>query len=204
MKMNVQTLMLPIAIERTEKPPLKLSTPVVTGGTGEAARTKMNEAIKHEVDTLMSSQGYPSPDVQEMDGTFELKTNQRGVLSLSLLNYVFTGGAHGNTIQKSLTFDADTGRSYKLSELFKPGADYKKKLNALIEAQIKARKLPLLTSYPGIAEEQDYYIADKALVIYFQLYELVPYAWGFPYFPISVYAIQDIIDEDGPLGAMMY
>jgi len=204
MNMNVQTLMLPIAIERTEKPPLKLSTPVVTGGTGEAARAKMNEAIKHEEERLTSSQGYPSPDVQEMDGTFELKTNQRGVLSLSLLNYVFTGGAHGNTIQKSLTFDADTGRSYKLADLFKPGADYKKKLNALIEAQIKSRKLPLLSTYPGIAEDQDFYIADKALVIYFQLYDLVPYAWGFPYFPISVYAIQDIIDEDGPLGAMMY
>lgn len=204
MNMNVQTLMLPIAIERTEKPPLKLSTPVVTGGTGEEARAKMNEAIKHEEERLTSSQGYPSPDVQEMDGTFELKTNQRGVLSLSLLNYVFTGGAHGNTIQKSLTFDADTGRAYKLADLFKQGADYKKKLNALIEAQIKSRKLPLLTAYPGIAEDQDFYIADKTLVIYFQLYDLVPYAWGFPYFPISVYAIQDIIDEDGPLGAMMY
>ncbi|WP_368073024.1 RsiV family protein [Virgibacillus salinus] len=50
--------------------------------------------------------------------------------------------------------------------------------------------------------DQDFYIADKALVIYFQLYEITPYVFGFPMFPISVYAIKDIINEDGPLGRM--
>ena len=45
-------------------------------------------------------------------------------------------------------------------------------------------------------------MADKALVIYFQLYDITPYVFGFPMFPISVYEIQDIIDENGPLGRM--
>lgn len=139
-----------------------------------------------------------------MNGSFEIKTNERGVLSLSLLNYAFTGGAHGNTLQKSLTFDADTGRSYTLAQLFEKGSPYEARLNAIIQAQIKARELPLLGEYPGITSDQDYYIADKSLVIYFPLYAIVPYAWGFPYFPISVFAIQDIIDEDGPLGEMVY
>lgn len=197
--------MLPIRI-RTTKPAehVKIATPIVEGGVPPHAVHTMNQAIENETRKLMEQQGYPSADIQEMDGSFEVKTNQRGVLSLSLLNYTFTGGAHGNTLQKSLTFDADTGRSYKLADLFKPGSDYKKRLNTLIEAQIKSRNLPLLETYPGISNDQDFYIADKALVIYFQLYELVPYAWGFPYFPISVYDLQDIVDENGPLGEMMY
>ena len=62
----------------------------------------------------------------------------------------------------------------------------------------------MINEFTTIRPEQDYYIADKALVIYFQLYELTPYAYGFPYFPISVYEIQDIIDENGPLGRMLY
>ena len=164
----------------------------------------MNKAIAAANQQLLKEQGFPSKDIQQMDGTFEIKTNQRGVLSLSLLNYVFTGGAHGNTLQKSLTFDADTGRSYKLGELFKQDSNYEARLNAIIQAQIKARQLPLLVDYPGITADQDFYIADKSLVIYFPLYAIVPYAWGFPYFPISVYEIQDIIDEAGPLGVMMY
>jgi len=202
--MNGQTLMLPIRVRTFTAKNVKVNVPYVSGGTTVAAREKMNEAIAAETNALMKEQGFPSEDIQEMDGTFEVKTNERGVLSLSLLNYLFTGGAHGNTLQRSLTFDADTGRSYKLSELFKPGSNYEERLNAIIEAQIKARKLPLLVNYPGIAADQDFYLADKSLVIYFQLYDIVPYAWGFPYFPISVFEIEDIIDEEGPLGILIY
>lgn len=201
--MNAQMPALPIAVSKITETNVKVNVPVVTGGTGKDAMKTINDAIVKETHELMKTQGYPSSDIQEMDGTFEIKNNQRGVLSLSLLNYTFTGGAHGNTLQRSLTFDAATGRSYKLGELFKPGSHYISKLNAIIQAQIKARKLPLLGDYPGITDHQDYYIADKALVIYFPLYAIVPYAWGFPYFPISVYEIEDILDENGPLGVML-
>lgn len=202
--MNGQMVMLPISVHRIAEPHIKVNVPVVAGGTGEAARKRMNDAILRETHELMKAQGYPSKDIREMDGTFEIKTNERSVLSLSLLNYTYSGGAHGNTLQRSLTFDAENGRSYKLSDLFKPNSNYVRRLNAIIEAQIKARKLPLLGDYPGIAEDQDFYIADKALVVYFPLYAIVPYVWGFPYFPISVYEIEDIIDEEGPLGQMVH
>ncbi len=202
--MNGQTLMVPIAIHRITEPHIKVNVPVVTGGTGEAALKVMNDDILKTTHDLMKAQSYPSPDIREMDGTFEIKNNQRGVLSLSLLNYTFTGGAHGNTLQRSLTFDVENGRSYKLGDLFKPGSNYRQRLDAIIQAQIKARNLPLLGDYPGITEDQDFYIADKALVVYFPLYAIVPYAWGFPYFPISVYEIEDIIDEEGPLGQMVH
>ncbi|MBO9597697.1 MAG: DUF3298 and DUF4163 domain-containing protein [Cohnella sp.] len=202
--MNGQTLMLPIDIHALQEDNIKVSIPYIAGGTTPEAADIMNQAIESTARELMKEQSYPNPDIQEMIGSFEIKTNERGVLSLSLLNYSYTGGAHGNTLQRSLTFDADTGRGYTLSELFKPGSHYEKTLNKLIQAQIKARKLPLLGEYPGITPDQDYYIADKSLVVYFPLYEIVPYAWGFPYFPISVFTIQDIIDENGPLGELMY
>lgn len=195
--------MLPIQVRKMTAKNVKVNVPYVTGGTTPAAIEAMNKAISSANQELLSAQGYPSSDIQEMDGTFEIKTNERGVLSLSLLNYVFTGGAHGNTLQKSLTFDAGTGRSYTLGQLFKPGSNYEARLNTIIQAQIASRQLPLLGDYPGITPDQDFYIADKALVIYFPLYAIVPYAWGFPYFPISVFEIQDIIDEEGPLGVLM-
>jgi len=202
--MNGQMLMLPIVVRQIKEPNIQVKVPVVAGGTDQAAVRRMNDAISQAVRQLMQEQGYPGPDIQEMDGTFEIKTNERGVLSLSLLNYAFTGGAHGNTLQKSLTFDAENGHVYTLSELFRKDSDYRKRLDAIIQAQIKVRNLPLLGDYPGIAEDQDFYIADKALVIYFPLYAIVPYAWGFPYFPISVYEIEDMIDENGPLGQMVH
>jgi hypothetical protein len=36
-------------------------------------------------------------------------------------------------------------------------------------------------------------------IIYFQLYEMTGYIFGFPMFPISLFEIQDI-DEKSPLG----
>jgi hypothetical protein len=71
-----------------------------------------------------------------------------------------------------------------------------------MKEQIVERKIQLITDFTVIKPNQDYYIADKSLVIYFQLYEITPYVYGFPMFPISVYDIQNIIDEMGPLGRM--
>mgnify|MGYP001306952874 CR=1 FL=1 len=201
--MNPTSLMLPIHVRRFAAPPVHILIPAVAGGTSPLARNAMNRAIIDVVKTQMKNQGYPNPEIREMLGTFEIKTNERGVLSLSLINYTFAGGAHGMTLQQSLTFDADTGKAYALGELFKPGSPWESRLNAIIQAQIAARQLPLLVDYPGLSPNQDYYIADKSLVIYFPLYAIVPYAWGFPYFPISVYDIQDIINENGPLGVML-
>lgn len=91
MKMNGQTLMLPIRIRTMTAKNVKINVPYVDGGTTAAAQETMNKAIAAATQELMKAQGFPSDDIQEMDGTFEIKTNQRGVLSLSLLNYAFTG-----------------------------------------------------------------------------------------------------------------
>jgi hypothetical protein len=110
--------------------------------------------------------------------------------------------AHGMTVIKSLTFDLQKGKLVALKDLFKPGSGYVKRISELIKVQIKERNIPLLVDFTAIKPDQDFYIADKALVVYFQLYEITPYAYGFPMFPISVYDLQDIIDENGPLGRM--
>ena len=203
---RVNTTPLPVQIEARHytMPKLDVYVPVVTGGqTPPAALGAMNRQISGNVRMLLQEQGYGTNPLTDTTGSFEIKTNQRHVLSLSLINYAYSGGAHGNTLIRSLTFDTATGKSYSLRELFKPGSNYVERLSAHVAAQIKSRGIPVLYDFKSIRPDQDYYIADKALVLYFQLYELTPYVYGFPYFPISVYAIQDIVDEQGPLGRML-
>jgi len=177
--------------------------PVIRGITDKEVEKKINDTILRMVYDLMRQQGYFEDKNTTITASYEIKNNQRGILSLSLLNYAFSGGAHGLTIIKSPTFSVETGKLYTLKDLFKPGADYVARLSQLVKAQIIARDVPVFEEFTQIKPDQDYYIADKALVIYFQLYDITPYAYGFPYFPISVYDIQDIIDEEGPLGAML-
>ncbi|MFZ5986513.1 MAG: DUF3298 domain-containing protein [Bacillota bacterium] len=184
--------------------------PVVTGLSNPYIQHKINSEIIALVNKLiyeqtsgLKEQGYQNPNVT-MQGWYEIKTNERGVLSLSLGNYTFAyPAAHGLTIIKSLTFDINTGKVYELEDLFKSESDYVKVLSDIIKTQIKQRDIPILGEFEGIRPDQDYYIADKALVVYFQLYEITPYAYGFPYFPISVYDIQNIVREGSPLDMML-
>lgn len=164
----------------------------------------INRTIVSQTQQLINLQVGDMPTtVEEMLGHYEVKNNQREVLSLSLSNYTYhKHAAHGMTYIKSLTFDLQKGKLCTLKDLFKPGSDYVTRLSAIIEAQIAERDIWTLEKFAVIKPDQDFYIADKSLVVYFQLYEITPYAFGFPMFPISVYEIQDIIDENGPLGRM--
>ncbi|MBD2847762.1 DUF3298 and DUF4163 domain-containing protein [Paenibacillus sp. IB182496] len=188
---------------RTTYPKIELWLPVVTGLASREAERKINEEIRREAEQLIRDQGSLDDPRAQMIGWFEVKTNEKEVLSLSLFNYAYTGGAHGLTLQRSLTFMTDTGKRYSLAELFKPGSDYVGKLSEQVAAQIKSRDVPVLEPFTRIRADQDFYIADRALVIYFQLYELTPYVYGFPYFPISSYSVQEIVNEEGPLGPMI-
>ena len=164
---------------------------------------KINDEILEVIYRQIVEQGYYENPETEITGTWELKNNDKGVLSLTLINYAFSGGAHGLTIVKGLTFDVNTGKSYDLPELFKPDSDYIKELSIRVKEQIKERDIPTLGDFNLIKPNQDFYIADLTLVIFFQEYEITPYVVGIPYFPISIYGIEDIIDEEGPLGKVI-
>lgn len=164
----------------------------------------INRAIVNQAQQLIDEQvGNMATTVEEMVGSYEIKNNQRQVLSLSLSNYTYHDhAAHGMTYIKSLTFDLQKEKRCELKDLFKPASDYVAQLSAFIRQQINERQIPLLDAFTAISPNQDFYIADKALVIYFQLYEISPYATGFPMFPVSVFDLQEILDEHGPLGRM--
>ncbi|RKQ32733.1 DUF3298 and DUF4163 domain-containing protein [Oceanobacillus halophilus] len=169
-----------------------------------ALQREINQSIVMKTQQLIDKQMKDSPStLEEMIGSFEIKNNQRDVLSFTFSNYAYhQQAAHGMTYINSLTYDLQKEKSVKLKDLFKLDSNYVNRISTLIQNQIQQREIPLLEDFTKIKPDQDFYIADRSLVIYFQLYELTPYVFGFPMFPISVYDIQDIIDEEGPLGRM--
>jgi hypothetical protein len=185
------------------RPGIVIHYPVLGGTMRPQVRQQINQTLLHTVQRLAQDQGLQQRELVEMSGWFEVKTNERNLLSLSLFNYVYTGGAHGMTVQKSLTFDIQTGQRFTLQQLFKPGSNFVEVLSRLVREQIAKRNIPVINPFTQIRPDQDFYLADKALVLYFQLYDLYPYAYGFPYFPISIYDLTSILDEQGPLGKLL-
>lgn len=164
-------------------------------------QNEMNAAIEQLVRELIAVQVENRPSaVEEMLGLYEIKNNQREVFSLSLSNYTYyKQAAHGMTYIKSLTFDMKQQKICTLPDLFKRDSNYVEVLSKIVQKQIEERDIHLLSEFTGIQPNQDFYVADKTIVLYFQLYEITPYVEGFPMFPISVFDLQNIIAENGPL-----
>ncbi|MGB5945937.1 DUF3298 and DUF4163 domain-containing protein [Paenisporosarcina sp.] len=186
-----------------QTPKVNIYYPFVIGLANHQGEAKINAAIVSTLNKTMIELGYHDSSLIEMVGQFEIKTNERNILSLTLTVYSFTGGAHGMTIIKALNFDVNTGKQYELKDLFKPGSDYVTVLSSIIQQKIKDWKIQLLDEFTNIRPDQDFYFADHSLVIYFQLYEITPYVWGFPYFPIPILDIQDIIQPGGALDKLL-
>ena len=185
------------------KPNISVNYPHITNLPHSLTEKKINGDIVSLLNNLLIEQGFYNESLVELVGTYEIKTNERNILSLSLTVYSFTGGAHGLTITKSLTFDVMTGKQYSLKDLFNPNSNYVEKLSQIISMKIEAWDVPLLEDFTTIRPDQDYYLADHTIVIYFQLYEITPYVYGFPYFPIPIKSIEDIIRTEGPLNTLL-
>lgn len=195
---------LPVTIQthRYYIPTTDILYPIVIGLENPATQRKINEEIFKQMLEIASELRQPDL-VTYITGSYELKANQRDFLSLTQGQLGNFGGAHPMTIIKALNMDVSTGKVYELRELFKSDSEYVKRISEIIASEIKERDILVLDEFKSIRPDQDFYIVDNNLIIYFQLYEISPYVVGFPYFSIPIYKLQDIIVEDGILSRMM-
>lgn len=121
----------------------------------------------------------------EANYSYLISYNKNGVLSIPVDISSYTGGAHGMTVRKSNNFDIHTGQKLLLKDLFNERYNYKVIFDDIINAEINKNKDNYFEgSFKGIKEDSDYFLNNKGIVVYFQLYEIAPYAAGMPEFLI--------------------
>lgn len=204
--MNRTLSPVPICTMEIRRNGTSIDYPQIGHVTHLRVQRSINEAIVQLVESLIAEQQEKQGvhSFTEMIGLFEIKTNERSILSLTLSNYAYAyPHANGLTVMRSLTFDVETGKQYELNDLFLQGSPYVQRLSTLVKQQIKERNIPVIGEFSGISPQQEFYIADKTLVLYFQSIQITPHYVGIPMFPISVYQLEDIIDPDGPLERML-
>lgn len=200
-----KTAYVPIRFEYVNREGTNIIYPQVTGLANTTAVLRMNNLIQAAVKELIEKQHaeQSAPYFQQMIGTFEIKNNQRGILSIVLSNYAYAPlHAHGLTLAKALTFSVDNGKLYQFEDLFKRNIDYENHLERIIQKQAAIREIPLLADKITLAPDQDFYLADKSLVVFFQAYEITPGYVGLPSFVIPEYSISPILKENGLLAAL--
>jgi hypothetical protein len=147
------------------------------------------EQYKYDIEN-----GYP---VRAFDAVteFSLTYNEICIISLYSDKYEFTGGAHGNTLRTSQTWNMQKGRTIKLSELFRGDVDYKAYILKQVAMQIEQDPSIYFPDWEKLIvktfNENNFYAAYEGLVVYYQQYDIAPYSSGIREFiiPYGAYVI---------------
>ena len=176
---------------QTEKLNTNLKIPQIEGMKNKVLQAKLNAEF---MKTIMQFKNDIQKQANEGDrfpyeayATYFVSYNKNNVLSLTIELYSYTGGAHGITIRKSYNIDLNSGKNLPLNDLFKKGYNYQDIINKEIKRQIDGAPEGYFfkDQFKTIKEDQPYYLTNDGIIICFELYEIAPYATGFPEFLIS-------------------
>lgn len=118
--------------------------------------------------------------------------NQNCVLSLYFDQYEYTGGAHGLTVRTSDTWNLPQSKMIELPDMFPGRTNYKEYITWTIDKQIEQKisqeSWMYFDNYVQLVNENfkvnNFYLTEEGVVIYFQQYDIAPYASGIPTFVI--------------------
>lgn len=173
--------------------------PQITGMEDKDAQQAVNERLKK-----MSITEKVDPNAEldySYQGDFSVGFFKKNLVVIKLTGYNYPfGAAHGMPSMIYAHVDLKSGKFYELKDLFKKNSNYVEKLSNIIKQQIEqqgADSPVWADSYKGIKADQPFFISKDALNIYFNPYEIAPYAAGFPTFTIPFKQISDIINTEG-------
>lgn len=173
---------------------IKVEYPQISGLKNKEAEKKINTLLQSKAVTFVEkaikeaeeSQPSPNGSPYEYLGNYTVTFNRNGLLSILEQTYSYTGGAHGNSIREGLTFCLKDGKLLTLDEVLKENPNYRNIVDPAIAAKLKQTE-GYFGGFETIGNNANYYLKDDGVVIFFQLYDYLPYVYGFPefYFPFS-------------------
>lgn len=174
--------------------------PVITGCDNSGVEDELNEGWRAKLVGLIDDVTSQAEELFEEYGEemghwfpfqavsdFRVAYLDEGLVSIPILTYSFTGGAHGMTFLESTNIDLITGKLLNLQDLFLPGYDYMEVIRAMVVRQMEADPSPYFAeslTEVTIAPDHSYYLTDQGIVICFGLYEIAPYSSGIQEFLI--------------------
>ncbi|NMB46461.1 MAG: DUF3298 and DUF4163 domain-containing protein [Firmicutes bacterium] len=108
-------------------------------------------------------------------------------VSIPIVYYSFTGGAHGFHYQLATNVDLHTGKDLTLQDLFTAGYDYRQAIRDEVLRQMQANPSIYFDEAMAdseIAPDHPFYLSAAGIVVYYGLYEVAPYCTGIPEFTI--------------------
>ncbi|ARE86705.1 DUF3298 and DUF4163 domain-containing protein [Clostridium formicaceticum] len=183
---------------------VSLTYPEIVDLENKEVEKTINDLIQEEIYKMIVEQGYEEDYTKEFWGEYKVKLKENNILSMLIyINSYSKGAAHGLTAVKAINVDLISGKTYELQDLFVKNGVYIEKINEIIKEEIVEKDIPLLVEFETIDKKQDFYLTEDAVIIFFQLYEYTPYAYGIPEFSIPYAVLADLIDESSPMKVLI-
>lgn len=183
--------------------------------SGFQAADALNEKIKKVSEDGLAQLRQDTKDIAETPGAGSLYygsyfdyTRSGELLSVWITSEDYSGGAHGMRWMHPFTVNTRTGESYaSLSSLFRdPDTELKKVTDRILEQIQKQPDNYFPDAAKTVGEKNgnySFYLDGSNLVVFFDLYEILPYAGGFATFsfPLSDFNLLPSLGTDSkPLG----
>ncbi len=133
-----------------------------------------------------------------------------GVVSIRFEEVSYLGGAHGMEIVRLASFDASSGRRITLGDVFRPGVEGE--FARIAEREFRAaRNIPDSSSLGDagfwveegeFSPPQNIAVGDSVLILYYNPYEVAPYAMGPTEVHIPFRALKGLLRRDGALAGL--
>ena len=150
----------------------------------EASVSDAEAEFKDSAASILASEGKNyGPMV--FTRSFEVGLNKDNLLSITQLDYADTYGAHPNTVRSSRTFNLAENKELTLSDVLgKNAADTDSYVKEKFDAYVKETVGELIEYYQENSEKMlssvNFCLTEDALVLYYNPYDILPYAAGVP------------------------
>ncbi|MDS0526906.1 WG repeat-containing protein [Clostridium sp. SHJSY1] len=184
--------------------------PEVNEASNKKVENKINIKLKemsyfkpNNSDGTISNTDIKTEDVLEYNyyGDFTVNFFKNSLLVIDISGYYyFFHAAHGMPYRKTPNIDLATGEFYELGDLFIGGVNWVGEINKIIDNMIKTDKqydYVFPDTFKSIKADQDFYVDENNIYIYFPPYEIGPYAAGFVTFTIPFNEVDNIINKEG-------
>jgi len=169
---------------------LQVRTPKIIGMKDRAVQEKINILLystafelrdKNRSEVAKYSESYNYYVQSEVTRHNKLLLSARYMECLVMPWY-----AHPLNSMQAVTVNLKDGSVYKLSDLFKPGSDYRAVLNKILDEKVQAYAnktgVKMLEKFRGIEKDQGFYLTRDSLAIYWQEAVYLPRYLG----PLSI------------------
>lgn len=180
--------------------------PFIQNDNNDKVLLKVNNYIADEVSKLFKNQVLlpEKIDFYEIFGTYEVTVNKNDILSILFSIYTYVNqAAHGVTAYSSLTVNTKTGQVYSFNDLFNPKINYVPIINGIAKQYIKDKNIQLINEYNGVTPNQQYYLTENELVLYYQPYDYTPGYYGIFKIEIPYNKIKNLITPLSPISKLM-